>query len=193
MSGFAAYFELGVGHITDLGAYDHIIFLMALVAVYRLSDWRQVFWLVTAFTVGHSLTLILAALSLIPVPAAIIEFLIPVTILLTALSNLVKSGAKGTVPWKYAMTAFFGLIHGMGFSNFFKSLLGASSDITAPLFAFNLGVEVGQLIIVAFALLISYLVVDRFKGLNRREWNVFLSGAAAGIALLLMQAAAFWT
>lgn len=192
MTAFNTYFTLGVEHITDLQGYDHIVFLLALVAVYSFQDWKKVFWLVTAFTAGHTLTLILAALKIIPVPAELIEFLIPVTIFCTAIFNLLPSGDRFS-RWKYALALSFGLIHGMGFSNFFRSLLGSQADITMPLFAFNVGVEAGQLIIVMLALSLSYLVVLRFQWLNRREWNVFLSGAAAGISLLLMQDAAFWT
>lgn len=192
MTAFNTYFTLGVEHITDLQGYDHIVFLLALVAVYSFQDWKKVFWLVTAFTAGHTLTLILAALKIIPVPAELIEFLIPVTIFCTAIFNLLPSGDRFS-RWKYALALSFGLIHGMGFSNFFRSLLGSQADITMPLFAFNVGVEAGQLIIVMLALSLSYLVILRFQWLNRREWNVFLSGAAAGISLLLMQDAAFWT
>lgn len=192
MTEFTNYFSLGVDHITDFQGYDHIVFLLALVAVYSFQDWKKVFWLVTAFTAGHTLTLILAALRIIPVPAEVIEFLIPVTIFFTAIFNLFPAGNRFS-QWKYGLALSFGLIHGMGFSNFFRSLLGTRADITMPLFAFNVGVEAGQLIIVLVALFLSYLVVQRFSWLNRREWNVFLSGAAAGIALLLMQEAAFWT
>lgn len=191
MGGFGSYFTLGLEHISDLRAYDHIVFLIALVAIYTFQDWKKVLWLVTAFTVGHSVTLALAALGWIPVNVALIEFLIPVTILITGLYNIVKKDHTN-IRVKYAIALFFGLIHGMGFSNFFRSLLGTKTDITIPLLAFNLGVEAGQIIIVVAALILSYLVVTRMRWLNRRDWTVFLSGTAVGISLILMQETAFW-
>lgn len=193
MSGFGSYFSLGLQHIGDMGAYDHIVFLLALVARYGFRDWKKVLILVTAFTVGHSITLALAALSWIPVQASIIEFLIPVTIFCTAIYNLYQSsGSNEDHKVQYLISLVFGLVHGMGFSNFFRSLLGSQADLTGPLLAFNLGVEAGQLLIVLVALSLSFLVVDLLRALNRRDWTVFLSGAAAGISVILMQQTAFW-
>ena len=192
MTEFSIYLQLGIEHITDLEGYDHIVFLLALVAGFGLSDWKRVVLLVTAFTVGHTLTLVLAALDIFPVHRELIEFLIPLTILITALANLSEGGSLKNIRWKYGMALGFGLIHGLGFSSFFKSLLGTSSDITLPLFGFNLGVELGQVGIVLVALIFTEMIVGRLKWLNRRDWTVFLSGIAAGIAVLLMQKAAFW-
>jgi hypothetical protein len=148
---FTTYFQLGFEHITDLNGYDHILFLIALCAAYRYTDWRSILILVTAFTVGHSITLALAVLNIIPVNAVWIEFLIPLTIFITALKNIVlqqrNQPIAATTKATYALALGFGLIHGMGFSNFLRSLLG--DELTFPLFAFNVGLEVGQLIIVA--------------------------------------------
>jgi len=192
MTEFGSYFRLGMEHISDLSAYDHIVFLMALVAVYSLQNWKHVVILVTAFTLGHSVTLALAALGYIPVRVELIEFLIPVTIFFTALYNLWSDKDGRHFKWKYLIAFVFGLVHGVGFSNFFRTLLGSQADIVSPLLAFNLGVELGQLVIVMVALAASYFVVDRWRLLNRRDWTVLLSGAAIGIALILMQETAFW-
>ncbi|PIO48156.1 MAG: HupE / UreJ protein [[Chlorobium] sp. 445] len=187
MSSFYTFLRLGFEHISDLKGYDHILFVTALAAVYPLQAWRQLVWLVTAFTVGHSLTLALATLRLIDVPTDLIEFLIPVTIIFTCLVNMLCMGeSTGERNWlKYAGATFFGLIHGLGFSNFLRQILGAEENLLGPLFAFNLGLEIGQLFIVAVALGFSFVIVDVLKT-SRREWNLVLSGGIAGIALVLV-------
>lgn len=185
---FPVYFQIGLKHIADLAAYDHILFIIALCAVYRLREWRQILILVTAFTVGHSITLAMAALDVIRVNTAVVEFLIPLTIFATAIYNVAwyKYDHSGRlVNFKYFIALFFGLIHGMGFSNFFKGLLGREADIVLPLFAFNVGIEAGQLIIVGFILAASGVALEVFNA-RQREWNLFVSGGAAGIAATLM-------
>lgn len=193
-SQFSTYLTLGFEHIADPNAFDHIVFIIALCAVYRIAEWRKVAVLVTAFTLGHSLTLALAALDIIFVNRDLIEFLIPLTILLTALYNVSSHEVQEdpspgvfsrSVQLNYLFALFFGLIHGLGFSNFFKSLLGQEADIVTPLFAFNVGIELGQLMIVAFLLLIAFLIMNVFK-VRQQSWNQFISGAAAGIAVTLM-------
>lgn len=190
---FNTYYQIGLMHIADIAAYDHILFIVALCAVYRLREWRTVLILVTAFTVGHSLTLALAALDVITVNAALIEFLIPLTIFLTALYNVTAdrhasgrtgAGLKVNI-FKYGMALFFGLIHGMGFSSYFKGLLGREANITVPLFAFNVGIEIGQIIIVLMVLAAGFCAMEMLRVLQR-SWILFVSGAAAGIALILM-------
>lgn len=187
MSSFYTFLRLGFEHISDLKGYDHILFVTALAAVYPLQAWRQLVWLVTAFTVGHSLTLALATLRLIDVSTDLIEFLIPVTIIFTCLVNMLSTQeSTGERNWlKYAGASFFGLIHGLGFSNFLRQILGAEENLLGPLFAFNLGLEIGQLFIVAVALGFSFVIVDVLKA-SRREWNLVLSGGIAGIALILV-------
>jgi len=184
---FPTYFQLGLEHITDINGYDHILFLIALCAGYRYSDWKRIIILVTAFTLGHSLTLALAVLNIIPVNGDIIEFLIPLSIFITAVFNMVRSFAKGPqetstmVP--YILALGFGLIHGMGFSNFLRSLLG--DELLMPLFAFNVGLEMGQLVIVAGIFAVQWAVV-RTNGLSMRWWTVGLSLLAAAVSVLLM-------
>ena len=196
LSMFTSFLQLGFEHIADLNGYDHILFIIALCAIYQLVEWRKILILVTAFTVGHSITLALAALKIVNVSSEVIEFLIPLTILLTAIYNVVtkrESNLKNTssLTTYYAVALVFGLIHGLGFSNYFRSLLGRESDITMPLFAFNIGLELGQLIIVATILIVNHFVVNNLK-VKQREWNLFISGAAAGIAFIMMLERIFW-
>jgi hypothetical protein len=189
-SAFRTFLDLGFDHILDPNGYDHILFIIALCAVYKISEWKKVAILVTAFTVGHSLTLALAALDIIRVNKDLIEFLIPVTILLTAIYNVVPKPNRESsklIGMNYFIALFFGLIHGMGFSNFFRSTImpGQENELISQLFAFNIGVELGQLIIVGFILTASYLSLNILK-IKQREWTLFISGAAAGVAIILM-------
>jgi hypothetical protein len=190
---FAQYLQLGFQHIADLAAYDHILFIVALCAIYRLSEWKKVAILVTAFTIGHSVTLALAALDIIRFPQAWIEFLIPVTIVATAVYNLVAHRDTGEssegifnrrLQLNYLFALLFGLIHGMGFSNFFRALLlpGEESELAAQLFAFNIGVELGQLAIVAVILTVSFLVFSILR-MRQLHWNWLVSGIAGVMAL----------
>ncbi|MEL7123509.1 MAG: HupE/UreJ family protein [Bacteroidota bacterium] len=193
---FGTYLQLGFEHISDLQGYDHILFIIALCAIYNLKEWRKVAILVTAFTIGHSVTLALASFGIIPIRAALIEFLIPVTIVATALYNVIvhkkdeSEEAKKTFGSKinlnYFFALIFGLIHGIGFSNFFKASLlpGEEESLLQQLLAFNIGVELGQLAIVAVILVTSYVAFN-FLRIKQREWNLFISGAAAGIALIM--------
>jgi len=182
---FSLYFLLGWEHILDWQGYDHILFVTAFCGIYSLQNWKRVLWSVTAFTVGHSLTLALSVFNQIKVSSALVEFLIPVTILATALFNIVvKKPKPKAAKVSYGLALLFGLIHGMGFSNYLKSLLGKSTNIIAELFSFNLGLEAGQLVIVAVVLLLSWLVVSFFK-VQQREWNLFLSSAIFGVALTM--------
>jgi len=215
-SEFYVYLRLGFEHIADLRGYDHILFIVALTAMYSPRAWRQVVVLVTAFTVGHSVTLALATLGLIRIPTGVVELLIPVTIFLTAVLNLVEVGWSGEgeggleVGWsgageggvdaaaahadgpetpaarrmKYALALGFGLIHGMGFSNFLRAALGGEEPITLPLFAFNVGLEVGQVLIVALVLAATALATMLLP-LSRRRWVVSLSGVTAIAALYI--------
>lgn len=195
MSEFALYFGLGKDHILDyVNGYDHILFVLALCAVYLVRDWKKILILITAFTIGHSITLALATLNIINFPAEIIEFLIPLTIFITAAGNLFKkdqTSAEGTIQINYFFALFFGLIHGLGFSNFLRALLGKNENIVSPLFAFNIGLEIGQIIVVVIFLGISFVLVDLLK-VSRRDLRLVLSSAIAGIALVLLKDRIFW-
>ncbi len=194
MQSFGLYVQLGFEHISDLAGFDHILFLVALCAVYKIEQWRRLLILVTAFTVGHSVTLALSSLGTITIPSEIIEFLIPTTILLTALHNVMSKPSSETASGmgkNYVMALFFGFIHGMGFSNFFRALLMGNDSILMPLLGFNLGIELGQLMVVGFIVGIAFLFLN-ILGTKHWDWNVFISGAAAGIAVLLMAENKFW-
>ncbi len=188
MSLFVLYFKLGLDHIADLKGYDHILFILTLCVVYSLKEWKRVLVLVTAFTIGHSLTLALATLDLLRVDGDVIEFLIPLTIFITALVNLFSRNQRVTSLQhylKYSAALFFGLIHGLGFSNYLRSLLGSERGLVLPLFSFNVGIEVGQIFILSIIMLLTKVMVD-LLGVPRREWHVLLSGAGLGISLVLM-------
>jgi hypothetical protein len=185
MQDFPLYFQLGWQHILDWKGYDHILFVVVLCGTYSLPEWRKVLILVTAFTIGHSLTLALSVLSLIHMKTQLIEFLIPVTILITATTNILSNRPKQKgIQFKYLLALFFGLIHGMGFSNYLKALLGKSSNILVELFGFNLGLEFGQVIIVLGILIVSFIVINLIQ-VKKWNWSFFLSSAIFGIAFLM--------
>ncbi|MEL6673195.1 MAG: HupE/UreJ family protein [Bacteroidota bacterium] len=188
MNSFSFYLQFGFTHILDLAGYDHMLFLLALCAIYRFAQWKKVLIMVTAFTIGHSLTLALAALDIIQLPGALIEFLIAFTIFLTAIYNLYFSpeevGNKNPRP-TYLMALGFGLIHGMGFSNQFKALIGTEESIVPILFPFNLGIELGQIMFVGIILLNAHVLMDKL-GLAFKTWKFGLSLLAANIAIYLM-------
>jgi hypothetical protein len=195
MSEFALYFGLGKDHILDyMDGYDHILFVLALCAVYLIRDWKKILILITAFTIGHSITLALATMNVVNFASETIEFLIPLTIFITAGSNLFRNDSevsKLPVQINYLFALFFGLIHGLGFSNYLRALLGKNENILSPLFAFNIGLEIGQIIVVAVFLGISFVLVDLVK-VSRRDFRLVLSSAIAGIALVIMKDRIFW-
>jgi hypothetical protein len=184
MNDFNLYFEIGFRHIADLKGYDHILFVMALCLRYEFTDWRKLLILVTAFTIGHSITLALSVFNLVSYSVKWIEFLIPVTIVLTTISNVFvkKFVFKSKFPLIYFLALFFGLVHGLGFSNYLKSLLGTDHSVVWQLLAFNIGLEAGQLIIVLCVLLIS-LVFTRILRCSRREYILYFSGGIFAVAL----------
>lgn len=186
MGDFGLWFGTGLAHIADWQAYDHILFLLALCGMYGTKDWRTLLLLITAFTLGHSLTLLLAVLDIVAIGALWIEFLIPVTIIITCLWNLRQSANKTNAPplLHYSMALFFGLIHGLGFSFLLKSMLGRETSLLQPLLGFNLGIEAGQLIII-FATLLMGVVMTRVFGITEHKWRFFLSSAIFGIAFLM--------
>lgn len=185
---FSLYLQLGFEHITDFNGYDHILFLIALAAVYLLKDWKKVLVLVTAFTIGHSVTLALSTLNYIKIPTDLIEFLIPVTIFISAFSDLFFYKIKNNDSvhkFKYVLAMFFGLIHGLGFSNYLRSLLGGEENIISPLFAFNIGLEIGQIVIIILYLSLLALLVSVLK-LSRKYITVITSIIIILISVYLM-------
>jgi hypothetical protein len=162
MSEWLTFVQLGFRHIVDTSAADHILFLLALAAIYRPSDWRRALWVVSAFTVGHSVTLALAVTGALTLPSPVIEFLIPVTIMLTAVENLiVRDGGK----YRPVFAGVFGLVHGAGFANYLKSLF--VDQVAVPLFGFNVGIELGQILVLS-TIAVVLIGVDRLLPLRLR-------------------------
>lgn len=167
-----------------------MLFLLAISAIYTLKEWRQLLVLVTSFTIGHSITMALATFSIIKFDRSLIEFLVPVTILLTCLANFFK--LNGAAPKQHPIWSFhnllaltFGLIHGMGLSGFLKSILRRNEDTWQQLLAFNIGIELGQLLVVSALLLLGFLMMTLFRT-KKRDWIMVLSSAVAGISLILI-------
>lgn len=193
MSEFLAFVQLGFRHITDLGAMDHILFLLALAAIYRPSDWRKALWVVTAFTVGHSITLGLAVTGAITLPMSLIEFLIPVTIVATCIENIFVAGRE-RAPWRGryrpVFAGVFGLVHGAGFANYLRDLF--ADRIALPLFGFNIGIEVGQVAVLAISALIL-VAGDKVIAVARRaSTESALRFRVVAVSSLVLVVAARW-
>ena len=191
ISTFTVYLRLGFEHLLDLQGYDHILFLAVLCAAYTLSRWRELLVLVTAFTIGHSVSLAVATLRLVRVDTGLVEFLIPVTIVATAVTNLAglrcEDPAEHKVaarPLRYALALVFGVVHGLGFSNFLRLALGEERSLFVPLLSFNIGLELAQ-IVVAVAVLAVALVAVRLLSLPQRLWTLLLSALAGGLAAVM--------
>lgn len=175
MTDFVFYFDLGWHHIISLEAADHLLFILALSAIYLFHDWKKLLILVTAFTVGHSCTLALSVYDILRINGKWVEFLIPVTIIATAIFNLMqKNFNPSSLRLNYFLALFFGLIHGMGFANAIRFMLAKSQGIGLPLFSFNLGLEAGQILVVFLILLTSFFIVNK-SGLQRKLWVRSLS------------------
>ncbi|HEX4875699.1 MAG TPA: HupE/UreJ family protein [Chitinophagaceae bacterium] len=186
MSDFGLYFGLGWEHIMSWNALDHLLFITALAAIYVLKDWKQVLILVTAFTIGHSLTLVLSVLDILRFPSNWVEFLIPCTIVVTAISNLFqKKFTPRSIRINYFLALFFGLIHGLGFANAIRFMLASDQNFGWGLFAFNVGLEAGQIVVVAVILLVAQAILGVFR-IVRREWVIFLSAAVFGLSLQMV-------
>ena len=181
---FWVYAKLGFHHITDLAGYDHMLFLLALVASFRPSDWKKILVLITAFTVGHSITLGLAVLDVVSIDSTWVEFLIPVTIAITAGLNLIRPEKTTTSAiWlEYLLALGFGLIHGLGFSNYLRALL--MDELLVPLLSFNIGLEAGQILVLGSIILV-YSAIGFLVELDHKWWNIALSLIAGGISLFL--------
>ncbi|MDX2048576.1 MAG: HupE/UreJ family protein [Chitinophagaceae bacterium] len=183
MRDFTLYFGWGWDHIISRDALDHILFMMALSAIYLLKDWKQVLILVTAFTIGHAATLLLSVLDIVRVNDKWVEFLIPCTIVITSLLNLFqKNFTYKSVRINYFLALFFGLVHGMGYANAIRFALAKEQSLGLSLFGFNLGLEAGQIVVVLLVLFIAYIAVEKIK-INRREWVLFLSAGIFGLSL----------
>lgn len=192
MNQFWLWFSTGAEHILDWNGYDHILYVMVLCVLFSVKDWKKLLVLITAFTIGHSLTLAISVLNIFTVKQAYVEMLIPLTILSTCVANIysrkyfVMQQRNNTINYKlnYGFALFFGFIHGMGFSYLLRSMLGKEENLVVPLLSFNLGLEAGQLVIVASMLFLS-VFLTRFTRIKKADYVFFISSAVFGIALLL--------
>lgn len=186
---FRVYLPMGFEHIVSLAGFDHLLFIIALCAIYAPEQWRRILVMLTGFTVGHSLTLALTALQVIAFSQTVVEWLIPFTILLTGLGNVLLPLPLNI--WRpFGVATVFGLVHGCGFAGFFTLMLGDAQSILGPLLAFNLGLEAGQ-ICVAMAFYALWLAINRLRPLPQREWALTISGAAIGLSVKMILDALF--
>ncbi len=193
MSEFLGFVQLGFRHIADVNAADHILFLLALAAIYRLRDWRSALWVVTSFTIGHSLTLALAVTNLVTMPTALIEFLIPITIVATCVENILVRDRSVTLwrgRYRPVFAGVFGLVHGAGFANYLKSLF--VDQIAVPLFGFNVGIEVGQLLVLMVAAGMLAVVDFTMASLRRPGWWAPLRLRIVAVSAVIAIVAAHW-
>ena len=175
MQDFFFYLKLGWEHIISLDALDHQLFILALVAVYALSDWKKILILVTAFTIGHSITLALSVLDFFRIPTDWVEFLIPLTIVITALDNIFFKGNQSKLMRiNYFLALIFGLIHGMGFANTARMMMAKEQNIFVPLLGFNLGLEMGQILVVGIVLLVEFFIFKYLK-IKKVNWILIVS------------------
>ena len=193
MDDFMLYFKMGLYHVLDFSAYDHILFLIVLAVVFNFKQWKKVLWLVTLFTIAHSITLALSAFEIIKIKVAVIEFLIPLTIFITGLVNIItiNKTAKGNENINLLFALFFGLIHGLGFSNYFKMMVGREEDKLFPLIEFALGIEAAQIIIVLGILSIGTLILS-LKKIKREYWILISSSIVILISIKMMFERIFW-
>ena len=187
--------EYGINHVLNINAYDHVLFLIALTVPYMFKDWKRVLLLVTLFTVGHTLSLILSVFGVVCINPTLVEFLIPITILVTAVFHLFtagKSSKNESISFVAIVTLFFGIIHGLGFSSYFKSILpGDASDKLLPLLEFALGIEAAQLIVVFVVLILSYIVQTFFR-FSKRDWALVMSAFIIGVVLPMIIESEIW-
>jgi hypothetical protein len=186
MEEFILYFKMGLNHVLDFKAYDHILFLIVLAVVFSFNQWKKAILLITLFTLGHSLTLGLAAYGVVNFDINLIEFLIPVTIFITGATNLFRTGKpnqKNSINLVFAL--FFGLIHGLGFSNYFRMMIGKSEDKLMPLLEFALGIEAAQIIIV-FAILVIGALLQSVLKVSKRDWVLVTSSIVIGFSIQMI-------
>lgn len=195
MSEFWVYFQIGLHHVLDIQAYDHVLFLIALVIPFTFKDWKRILLSVTLFTIGHTAALVLSVYQIVVIKAEIVEFLIPITILLSAIYNLItinKLNKKDQMNWVFLITLFFGVIHGLGFSNYFNTLLGGSSNSKLiPLLEFALGIEGAQMIVVIVVLIAAYIVQSAFR-FSKRDWILIGSAFIVGVVVPMILENEIW-
>jgi len=195
MSEFLIYFQIGLKHVLDMHSYDHVLFLIALSVPFSFADWKRILLLVTVFTLGHTTALFLSVFGIISVKVNVVELLIPITILITAIYNLFTAGKtskNGSVNLVFIITIFFGIIHGLGFSNYFKTILGGSaSSKLLPMAEFALGIEAAQITVVIVVLILSYIVQTVFR-FSKRDWALVMSAFIIGVVLPMILENEIW-
>jgi len=195
MSEFSAYFEIGLRHVLDIQAYDHVLFLIALTVPYAFKDWKRVLLLISVFTLGHTLTLFLSVFEFIAIRTSLVEFLIPITILITAVFHLFTAGktAKNeSISVISFITLFFGIIHGLGFSNYFNTILGGTkTSKILPLLEFALGIETAQIIVVLVVLIVSYFIQTFFR-FSKRDWTLVMASFVIGVVVPMLIESKIW-
>src|SRR5690606_34673014 len=177
--------KYGMLHVLDINAYDHVLFLIVLTIPYLFKDWKRVLLLVSVFTLGHTLSLILAAFNVVKVNASIVEFLIPITILIVAVFNVFTAGKgaqKEKVGVLFFSTLFFGLVHGLGFAREFQIMVGASDNKWLTLLEFALGIELAQIIVVIVVLILGYIMQTVFR-FSKRDWIMVVSAIVIGLVI----------
>lgn len=183
MQDFILYLKLGWEHIVSLDALDHQLFVLVLMAIFVFKDWKKILWVVTAFTIGHSITLALSVFDIVRAPAKWVEFLIPLTIVITAFDNiLMRNRPNNLMKMNFYLALFFGLIHGMGFANTARMMIANEQHIFLPLLGFNVGLELGQIAVVAAILIIQFILLNLFK-VNRKDWIMFISSGVFALSL----------
>lgn len=183
MQDFIFYLKLGWEHIISLDALDHQLFVLVLVAVYSFGDWKKILVMVTAFTIGHSITLALSTLDIIRISSDWVEFLIPLTIVITAFDNIIFKGNQSKLMRiNYFLALFFGLIHGMGFANTARMMLAKEQNLFTPLLGFNIGLELGQIVVVIAFLILLFVVIKIFR-VHKKDWIMFISSGVFALAL----------
>ena len=183
MNDFLFYLNLGWEHIISLDALDHQLFVLVLVTVFVMKDWKNILWIITAFTIGHSITLALSVFDIVRAPAKWVEFLIPLTIVITAFDNiLMRNRPNNLMKMNFYLALFFGLIHGMGFANTARMMIANEQHIFLPLLGFNIGLELGQIAVVAAILIIQFILLNLFK-VNRKDWIMFISSGVFALSL----------
>ena len=188
MENFWLYLKLGFYHVLDWNAYDHVLFLTALVASFSFQQSRKVFWLVTLFTVGHVLSLVLSAYNILRIESSLIEFLIPVSIIFTAVYNIFsasKKRNKGKINLLYFITFFFGLVHGFGFSTYFNMLAKSSDNLLIMLAEFAIGIELAQILVVVAVLIVSFIIQNIFR-FSKRDWILVISSIVLGMTIPIL-------
>ena len=193
MDEFILYGTLGLNHVLDLSAYDHLLFLIVLAVIFKFSQWKKVLWMITFFTLGHSITLGLASYGILNIRLDIVEFLIPITILITGVFNIINisKSHKGNEKINLLFALFFGLVHGLGFSSYFRLMIGKEEDKLFPLLEFALGIEVAQIMIV-FGILIIGTFMQNICKVSKRDWIVITSAIVIWEVLPMIYNRIFW-